>query len=103
MDKKIAGLLGAAAALASIDAAQAATPAAVDSTDTIRVSSYAELLAPVPNALALLIANDALPAQSPAQPMQAADHHHHHHHRRPPPSKHHHHHSNYMAIPRANT
>jgi hypothetical protein len=101
MDKRIAGLLGAAAALASMDAAQAATPAAPGPADTMRVASYAELLAPIPNAVALLIANDAVRTQSPAQRVQLAGHHHHHRYRRR--SRHHHHHSNYMAIPRATT
>jgi len=89
MDKKIAGLLGAAAALTSMNAAQAATPAAPNPADTMRVASYAELLGPIPNAVALLIADDAVPVQSPAQRVQLAGHHHHH--------------SNYMTIPRATT
>ena len=101
MDKRLAGLLGAAAALASMDAAQAATPAAPGPADTMRVASYAELLAPIPNAVALLIANDAVRTQSPAQRVQLAGHHHHHRYRRR--SRHHHHHSNSMAIPRATT
>jgi hypothetical protein len=102
MDKKIAGLLGAAATLASMDAALAATTAAPSPADTMRVASYAELLAPIPNAVALLIANDAVRTQSPAQRVQLAGHHHHHRYRRQR-SRHHHHHSNYMAIPRATT
>ena len=52
MDKKIAGLLGAAAALTAVNTAQAAAPA----TAAIGPAavSYRDLLEPIPNALALL-------------------------------------------------
>jgi len=102
MDRKIVGLLGAAAALASLDAAQAATPAAPNPADTMRVASYAELLAPIPNAVALLIADDAAQTQSPAERVQLAQHHHHHRYRRRHRHHHHHHHS-YLTIPRTVT
>ncbi len=88
MDKKIAGLLGAAAALTTVTAAQAATPAAQSAASA--PTSYRELLNPVSNAVPLLKADDARRAQ--ADTIQTAetviikkkDHHHHHHH-------HHHH------------
>lgn len=121
MDKKIAGLLGAVAALSSLPAAQAATN--VTPPDAMSVSSYADLLAPVPNAMAALKADDAARAAQPVSDNQALDgvqvaqyhhhhhhhhrrvivirrHHHHHHHWRPMRRHHHHHHSQYMAIPR---
>lgn len=104
MDKKIAGLLGAVAALASLDAAQAATSAVPNPAATMRAGSYAELLAPIPNAVALLSADDAArTGQSSAKGTQLAQHHHHHRYHRRHRRHHHHHHSNYMAVPRATT
>jgi len=92
MDKRIAGLLGAAAALTTVTAAQAAAPA-----QTTEPTSYRDLLNPVPNAVAALKADEARMAeQRPAEAtneMQVAqvlyrrEHHHHHHFR-----EHHHHH-----------
>ena len=78
MDKKIAGLLGAAAALAAATTAQAAMPTA---------NSYRDLLDPIENAFTLLKADNAASSQAPEY--QVADeviikkkvrHHHHHHH-----------------------
>lgn len=83
MNKRIAGLLGGVAALATLNAAQAAAPAP-GATTSLAAQSYAELLEPVPNALPRLIADDAARAQLPAR-VQLAQYHHHHHH-------HHHHH-----------
>jgi hypothetical protein len=106
MDKKIAGLLGAVAALTSITSANAAAPALAD---PLQATSYADLLNPVPNALAELIADDtARAARSRGGGMDVAQvrvevgqHHHHHRYRRNHRRHHHHHHSNFMAIPRA--
>jgi hypothetical protein len=53
MDKKIAGLLGAAAALTAANSAQAATPAAT-AAGLQPAATYRDLLEPIPNALALL-------------------------------------------------
>ena len=115
MDKKIAGLLGAVAALGTMGAAQAAAPAQAD---TMQVNSYADLLTPVPNAMQALVADDAARASQSANDVKTAQitvqvghHHHHHHHRRAIIiKKHHHHHSHFrrhhdhhsqfMAIPR---
>ena len=102
MDKKIAGLLGAAAALTTMTGANAAAPAT-----TLQAPSYADLLNPVPNAVAQLIADDNARATRSrsgevdvAQIRVEVDHHHHHrYHRRH--KHHHHHHSNFMAVPRA--
>lgn len=94
MDKKLAGLLGAVATLGTFNAA-AATPAAP--TDILRANSYADLLEPIPNAVALLQAVDELApalAKENTQVAQFYHHHHHHHHsfyRR-------HHHSYYPPV-----
>lgn len=86
MDKKIAGLLGAAAALTAVTAAQAAAPAAPSAAQV--PPSYRNLLDPIPNALPLLKADDARRAQTTkiqtAETViikkEGAHHHHHHHH-----------------------
>jgi hypothetical protein len=93
MDKKTLGLLGAVAGLAAAGSAHAANAPAVNPTEALQASSYADLLAPVQNAAALLKADDAARAQrrAPKGEIQLADvyigvpHHRHHHH-------HHHHH-----------
>ena len=80
MDKKIAGVLGAVAALSTLTGAQAAPG------DVLRASSYAELLNPIPDAAAQLKALDERAASQPAggeKSLQLAyPHHHHHHHHR---------------------
>ena len=98
MDKKIAGLLGAAAALTTVTAAHAAAPAQT----TEPAASYRDLLNPVANPVEALKADDAQLVQktdvapSGTQVAQVVyhDHHHHHHHviRRPHRRHHHHHH-----------
>src|SRR6202162_405054 len=85
MDKKIAGLLGAVATLGSFTAAEAV--AAPAPTDVLRANSFADLLEPIPNAVALLQAVDESgPVASADENIQLAQYHHHHHH---------HHHSQY--------
>jgi hypothetical protein len=116
MDKKIAGLLGAVAALSTMGAAQA-SPAP---TDPMQANTYADLLNPVPNAVAALAADDEARASRQTDGVKTAQisvevghhhhhhhrrviimrHRHHHHHRRIIIRRHHHHHSQYMAIPR---
>ncbi len=83
MDKKIAGLLGAAAALSAVGSAQAApAPRA----PLASASSYRDLLEPIPNAVAALKADDvAHPHNSSNAKLERVQYHHHHHH-------HHHHH-----------
>ena len=75
MDRKIATMVGAAAALATGPAlaARPAVPVA---------ASYAELLEPIPNAAERLQIADAEDAAQPARLIEAqwAYHHHHHHH-----------------------
>lgn len=102
MDKKTAGLLGAIAGLATMGAAHAATAPAANGSEGLQAASYADLLAPVENAVALMKADDGARVQA-SQPgdVQRADYyerggydsdrpvyHHHHHH-------HHHHHAYY--------
>jgi hypothetical protein len=94
MDKKLAGLLGAAAALTAVSGAQAAAPA--QSSEVAPAASYRELLDPVPNALAALMADEAQQAKALARgETKLADYHHHHHgwwRRRWHHHHHHHHH-----------
>ena len=85
MDKRIAGLLGAVGALASLLGAGAAS--AADSAAMLKVQSYAELLNPIPNAKAVLAAVDETQDRT-GKSFEVAEHHHHHHHRR---HRHHHH------------
>ena len=114
MDKKIAGLLGAAAAIATVGSASATE---VQGNPVNHTASYRELLDPVPNAVAAFKADDARRASAPAETTQVAQvvyisvghhhHHHHHHHRVVVPRvrivthhhhhHHHHHHSNYYG------
>jgi hypothetical protein len=123
MDKKTVGLIGAVAGLATIGSAQAAITPAPDPAPALQASSYADLLAPVADAAALLKADDATRWRAPAPaPGDVRDaqyyyygpyyspyyyypynyyyprpyyyHHHHHHHRYyRRPYRHHHHHA----------
>ena len=103
MDKKIAGLLGAVGALASLNGAQAASPA--DQT-VLEVQSYADLLNPIPNAKAKLDAIDEANdgAATTFKVAENSHHHHHHSYRRErhvivvPRRHHHHHHHHSMKI-----
>ena len=56
MDKKLAGLLGAVGALASLNTAQAAPSS--DPTEVLKAGSFADLLEPIPNAMEKLQAID---------------------------------------------
>ena len=101
MDKKIAALLGAAAALTTVSTAHATVPAPV--TETTQVTSYRDLLDPISNPIVALKADDAWLADKPASGgVQTAQYHHHHHHhvvpriiRRVVRPHHHHHHHHY--------
>ena len=78
MDKKLAGLSGAAAALTTMTAAKAA-PAV--GPELPQVSSYRDLLDPIPNALPLLKADDQRLVQNGGtRTAQVVIGHHHHHH-----------------------
>lgn len=119
MDKKIAGLLGAVASWVTMGAANAATQPMPDPSEALQASSYADLLAPVENAVALVKADDTARQREqqrapegaqqdvPEGNMQLADwgggyyhhHHHHHHHQAYRHHHHHHHHTSYIGIP----
>ncbi|MBP32599.1 MULTISPECIES: hypothetical protein [Methylobacterium] len=103
MDKTVAGLIGAITLLGAADPAQAAMPAPTGLEAAMQAGSYADLLKPIPDAVALLKESDEAAAK--VQLLQAASegeatvqeaqyyyHHHHHHHRFFRPFYHHHHH-----------
>ena len=89
MDKKIAGLLGAVAALGTLGAAQASpTPSP---SDALKADSYADLLEPIPNAAKILQALDEqAPAKSAEADVKVAQYY--------PPAHHHHHHNAYRRM-----
>jgi hypothetical protein len=91
LDKKLAGLLGAVAALGTIGTAQASTAPAP--TDVLAANSYAELLQPIPDASARLKALDEQQRTGTKEGgIQLAYRHHHHHHHYGRRRHHHHHH-----------
>jgi ABC-type nickel/cobalt efflux system permease component RcnA len=115
MDKNVAGLIGAVGALMASAPAQVATahPLAIDT--AMQASSYADLLKPIPNALAVLKASAEAPVRigpaappsdgearvqeaqvivefGPRRPYRRYYHHHHHHHHHYYRHHHHHHH-----------
>ncbi len=110
MERTVAGVLTTVTALALGQVHAAPTqPPPTTMEAAMQASSYADLLTPIPNALALLQAEPATPRVQKAafngdQPVDHHHHHHHHHHRRrhrhhyapppppPPPVLHHHHH-----------
>jgi hypothetical protein len=95
MEKRVAGLLGAVAAIGALTTAQAA-PAPASEPDVLQANSYADLLQPIPNAVATLKVIDerapAASAEARVQFAQAHHHHHHHHHHHGRRHRHHHHH-----------
>jgi hypothetical protein len=100
MDKKLAGLLGAAAALTTMTGVAQAAP--VQSSELAPAMSYKDLLDPIPNAVPLLKADDGRLARTSAntetrlaQISVQVGHHHHHHHMR---VYHHHHHHHTVVI-----
>src|SRR5258707_8929051 len=104
MEKKIAGLLGAMATLGAFNAAEAAPIPSPAPTDVLRANSFADLLEPIPNAAALLLAVDeSAPAASAKGNVQLPQYHHHHHHHhgmgrviRRLEGRHHHHHHHHF-------
>jgi hypothetical protein len=94
MEKKIAGLIGAVATLGALSPAHAASMASAPPMEVLRANSFADLLEPIPNAVALLRAVDeAGPTSSMDGNVQPAQFYHHHHH-------HHHHHAQFYPGPR---
>ena len=115
MEKKIAGVLGAVAALGALGTAQAAT--VPNPADVLTANSYADLLEPIPNAPQVLQALDSQPTKTTEANVQVAQlyirhhhhhgywHHHHHHYRGPVvvvPRRgryyHHHHHHHHHGF-----
>ena len=85
---KVVGLVGAISGLATLDGAQAASLQSPNTTGLPPAQSFAELIDPIPNALAVLQAMDAEQAAAPDANVTLVQYHHHHHHR----WRHHHHH-----------
>jgi hypothetical protein len=96
MDKSLAGLIGAVGVMAAVSPSQAATNMAPSLDDVMHVNSYADLLKPIPNAVAMKQAFDEAQSSRPAEPevltIQYYHHHHHHHHHRYYRRYYHHHH-----------
>ena len=94
---KVVGIVGAVSGLAALDGAQAAALETPNTTWLTVAKSYAELLEPIPNALAVLRAVDAAEAAQSAHAaatdadVTLVQYHHHHHHNRW--WRHHHHHN----------
>lgn len=87
MEKKIAGLIGAMATLGAVTAAQATPIAPPAPSEILKANSFADLLEPIPNAVALLqVVDEAGPMSSADNNVLLVQYHHHHHH---------HHHSQY--------
>lgn len=92
MLKRIIGLIGAITALGAPQAVQAG-PVAQPSNEVLKVSSYAELLDPIPNAAVVLKAvNETSTTAAEARIEKVQWHHHHHHWWRHRWYHHHHHH-----------
>ena len=96
MDKKLAGLLGAVAGVATLGVAHATTQQAVSPLPM--AASYAELLGPTGNATELLVADDASRMQQTGSRVQMAQDHHHHHHTKVIIKRRHHHHHRKIII-----
>jgi hypothetical protein len=91
MQRKLVGAVGVMSAFAALDSAQAAAPSPPDVAEFLKPQSFAELLAPIHNAAALLKALDeAQSAERKANPQVAQYYYHHHHH---------HHHSYWRSGP----
>jgi ABC-type nickel/cobalt efflux system permease component RcnA len=98
MDKTLAGVIGVVGALSAAGPSAAATAAPVSIEAALQAHSYADLLKPIPNALAIMKASAAVRTAPPAasyrdgvEDVQYDAHHHHHHHHH----DHHHHHHHY--------
>lgn len=113
MDKKAGALLGAVTGLATMGVAQASSPP-VNVPEAMHASSYADLLTPIANPVAVLRADDAARTQiaegdvrqvqyyynyGPPPRYYYRHHHHHHHHYYHHHHHHHHHSSAYIGIP----
>ena len=96
MDKKIVGVISAVTGMAALGGAAQAATAPTPDTGNMNARSFAELLDPIPNALATLRATDAATREQATEnqtgEVQVAGYRHHHHHR------YHHHHHHHRAI-----
>ncbi|HVX74552.1 MAG TPA: hypothetical protein VHB49_00390 [Bradyrhizobium sp.] len=88
MERKIAGLIGAVAAIGAASGVAQAAPSPT-TTDVLNANSFADLLEPIPNAAAKLQAIDEQTSDSAEPGLQLAQYYYHHHHH------HHHHHHRY--------
>lgn len=95
MNRKTASLVGAISVLATAGVLNSAQ--AKEVVEVLTPTTYAELLQPIPNAVALLGAANALSegqaSESGPGNVQLAQYHHHHHHHQW--RRHHHHHHNW--------
>lgn len=98
MERKLAGLLGAVAGLATMGAAHAATQTGPSASPLPTAASYSELLGPVSDATVLLAADDAARFQQRSGDVQVAQYHHHHHSKKIIIKRHHHHHHRRIII-----
>ena len=107
MDKSVFGLLGAVGALAVAGPAHAAVGAAANLDNIMQADSYADLLKPIPNAVALRAElaerRQAEAVEPQVLTVQYYYHHHHHHHhhayyRRRYYHHHHHHHHHGIGV-----
>jgi len=99
MKNHLAFLLCSATGLLTWNMAQAATSPSAPA-PSAAPQSYADLLEPIPNALAALIADELTRARQPKPLVQTAQfyyHHHHHHHSFYRHHHHHHHHNGYYG------
>ena len=80
MNHKVALLLCSTAAVLTFNAAGQAAPAEPGPATVPSAQSYADLLAPIPNAVEMLRADNAAQAIRPRARVQLAQYHHHHHH-----------------------
>ena len=88
IEKKIAGLIGAIATLGAFTQAEAAPMATPAPSEILKANSFADLLEPIPDAVALLqVVDESGPISSADDNVQLVQFYHHHHH--------HHHHSQY--------
>ena len=95
MDKTLVGIIAAIGAVAAVAPAQAEISSS-ELSRAMEASSYAELIRPIPNAVALLrVADDQQPVSEEAGVQLAQFHHHHHHHHHYRRHYHHHHHHHY--------
>ena len=96
MEKSVMGLVAAIGAVAPLAGAEAAVVSSHDAVQSLHAATIADLLEPIPNAVAVLAALDAAPAaevaKNPTKGVQVVQWHHHHHHYHHHYYHHHHHH-----------